>query len=476
MFSVNKLRQLLTVSIMTINLKYTTVLYIPLLLCASVIHAQGIHIEAGASFVINGNASLVLNDAGITNNGTLDAGTGTILFKGSAATAGSFISGAGSSSFYNLSLDKSANGIQLNKNISIVNTLSLVSGDSIFLNNHTIDLGSSGSITGETNTRRITGLSGGYIQSTQVLNAPAAVNAGNLGLLITSSSNLGSTIVRRGHVQQTNGTNLGIGRYYDVAPANNSGLNATLRFYYQDNELTGITEEDLIPFTSADLGVTWNINDYNTLDVVQNFIEQNGYNELNRITLASLLSPLPVKQILFNAHAADGQNILSWTTLQEYNLGYFEIERSADNRQFNKLHTTPAKGNTLNSTAYNYTDAAPLPGINYYRLKLVDVNGKFTWSQTIAVKQQLEIQHLAAYPNPAAAMLYLSYSCLVKDEYRLRITDYSGKVVIEQNVVLQKGVNKLDIPVSNLSAGIYSLQLTSKTSNHSTTFIKVNQH
>lgn len=460
---------------MTIHLKYKAVLCAPLLLCSVILQAQGIHIEAGASLVTGGNAFLVINDAGITNNGTMDAGTGTVVFKGSAATSGSFIAG-NSINFYNLTLDKTVNGIRLNQHIAVANTLSLVSGDSIFLNNYNIDLGSAGTVSGETNSRRITGPGGGYVQSTQLMNAPSAVNAGNLGLLITSSSNLGSTVVRRGHSRQSNGTNWGIGRYYDVVPANNSGLNATLRFYYQDNELAGITEEDLIPFTSADLGVTWNINDYNILDVAQNFIEQNGYDALNRITLASLLSPLPVKQLLFNAHANDQQNILSWTTLQEYDLGYFEIERSADNRLFNKLHTTPAKGNTLNSTQYNFTDAAPLPGINYYRLKLVDINGKFTYSQIIAVKQQPGIQSITAYPNPAAAMLYLSYSCLFNEAYLLRITDFSGKVVIEQNVVMQKGVNKINIPVSNLPAGIYSLQLSSKTNSSSTTFIKVNQN
>src|SRR5258708_2404503 len=220
--------------------------------------AQGITITPGASLVMNGSALLTLQDAGLTNNGNLSAGNSTILFSGTTATANSFIGGSSSTVFNNITINKSSNGVLLNNNISINGNLTMQSGN-LQLNNYTVDLGSGGgTIVGENNNARITGTTGGTINKTASLNAPAAANPGNIGVEITSTANLGSTLIKRGHVQQTSsGGGLSIYRYFDITPANNSALNATLKFYYFDNELAGRNKPELNQWASANGGANW---------------------------------------------------------------------------------------------------------------------------------------------------------------------------------------------------------------------------
>ena len=126
----------------------------------------GIKIESGAYLVSNSTANIVVNNAGITNDGVFTAASSTVSFTGSKATANSFIAGSASTNFYGLVLNKSSNGLLLNRSIGVSNSLTFTSGDSIYLNNFNIDLGTTGSVLSEANASRITGLNGGYIFST----------------------------------------------------------------------------------------------------------------------------------------------------------------------------------------------------------------------------------------------------------------------------------------------------------------------
>lgn len=453
-------------------LKHTAPVCILLLMLHTAVKCQGILIESGGNVVNTGAPFIVINNGGFTNNGIFTPATGTLSFAGTAATAASFINGSSTSSFYNLSLDKTVNGIQLNQHAAVSNMLSLLNGDSIFLNNYNIDLGSTGTISGESAARRITGTTGGYIQITQLLNAPAAVNPGNLGLLITSSSNMGSTVIRRGHLRQTNGSNYGIERYFDILPAVNTGLDATLRLYYQQGELAGITETDLMLFSSNDFGSTWQIRDYNTLDISQNFIEQNGFNELYRVTLASLYAPLPVTQLMLDAVASNGQNIINWKTTGENALLGFVVERCGTDMVFQPLETVPAKGNQLITSLYSYIDKNPLPGTSYYRLKLLEANSHHNYSKTVAVKQPAPSDPVKAFPNPAGRILHINCYSNSNTEATIRITGISGNTVWMQKNNIHKGFNEINCSIAHLPNGIYTLQVLLPGSNWQSSFIK----
>jgi hypothetical protein len=162
-------------------------------------------------------------------------------------------------------------------------------------------LGTSGSINGETETSRIFTLGNGYVEVVNVLNAPASANPGNLGAIISSTKNLGSVTIRRGHLAPTNvsGTTPGIRRYYDILPAIDNGLKATLRFQYFDIELNGLNEGTLGLWKQGTR--TWSNEGYTTRSAVNNYVEKIGIGTLSRWTLSGALNPAPVTAINRNA-------------------------------------------------------------------------------------------------------------------------------------------------------------------------------
>ncbi len=144
-------------------------------------------------------------------------------------------------------------GAKITGSVGIAGNLVLTSGD-MDLNGNTATLGIS-ALLSETG-GLVTG-SSGTIQTTRSLSNISSENVAGLGAEITTTSNMGSTTIIRGHTSQTALSNESLLRYYDISPDNNSGLNATLVFHYDDSELNGISESDLALYRSTDGGTSW---------------------------------------------------------------------------------------------------------------------------------------------------------------------------------------------------------------------------
>jgi len=244
-------------------------------------------ITSGALVSTSGVSQITLNNAKLVNQGTLSDAVGTLSFTGEASEANTTIEGTGTTSLNNLIVNKSANGVQLNKNVAISNTLTLTSG-TVNLNNGNIDLGSTGSVQNETETNRIFGTGGAMVASAN-LNAPTNVNPANLGFLITSEANLGETTVTRSHSEVTvDGAS--ITRNYTVTPTNNNELNATVVFEYLDSELNGNEESNLFLYQSTDGGLSWQ-QTASSIDENANTLTLTGLNSLGKFT-ADEMSPV----------------------------------------------------------------------------------------------------------------------------------------------------------------------------------------
>lgn len=92
---------------------------------------------------------------------------------------------------------------------------------------------------------------------------------------------------------------------------------------------------------------------------------------------------LPLRLLDFHANKQAGSVQLSWTTSSEINTSYFELQRGSDGINFNKLATIPTHNN-ISVNNYSFVDQQPLP-TNYYRLKMVDIDGKFTYSGILKI-------------------------------------------------------------------------------------------
>jgi hypothetical protein len=184
------------------------------------------------------------------------------------------------------------NSIELDRDLTINGTLYIINGD-LLLNNHTVTLDGDAVLT-ETAGNTISGVSG-KIMTVKDLNSPSGENAGGLGAVITSAANLGSTTIERYHYTSAGGGNEGIKRVYNIAPAVNTGLNATVRLYYDESELNNLNEGSLIMFRSADGSNNPWIKLWGNVNAAENYVETSGVNEFGYLTLADYNSPLPVE-------------------------------------------------------------------------------------------------------------------------------------------------------------------------------------
>lgn len=167
---------------------------------------------------------------------------------------------------------------------------------------------------------------------------------------------------------------------------------------------------------------------------------------------------LPLKLVSFDAQKADKTVRLVWTTSVEVNVKEFEVERSDNGAEFNKIGTVKAKGIT-GTTPYTFTDYTPLAGRNFYRLKMVDNDGRSSYSivRTVSNKAGVEV---SVYPNPVKDVLSLKMESNNRENITVEILNMEGKVLQTVNTVLNAGSAVRELNASSLKAGTYYLRIT----------------
>src|SRR4030095_7049395 len=255
-----------------------------LLLWTYTLSAQ-LTITPGAQFSIFSDTKLTLQNTDLINNGNfLVATTSPVSFTGDAS---SFIAGDQVIRFFKLEINKTGNqSVFLRKVISAGSEVLFTAGF-LDLNGFDFDLETTGRLVNENENSRVIGVNGGQVISTAVLNGPLLQNPGNLGAIISSTQNLGNTIIKRGHQSQSGaGLTSSILRYYDITPANNGNLDASLQVNYFDGELNGLDENTLVFFKTDD-GVNWINQGFNSRSAATNFMRKDGVRSFSRWTLSN---------------------------------------------------------------------------------------------------------------------------------------------------------------------------------------------
>lgn len=164
-----------------------------------------------------------------------------------------------------------------------------------------------------------------------------------------------------------------------------------------------------------------------------------------------LAGPLSVNLFNFKAtQLADAVN-LTWKTSEEKDFSHFELERSTDAKEFGSIGTV----NGTNASIYNYQDTKPVEGVNYYRLKMVDLSGKASHSKTISVNYDKETTFVSV-ENPANNGEFKVTTNLVNPVFQM--FNASGA---KANFSSSKPeVNQYAIKASNYSSGVYFLHIT----------------
>lgn len=151
---------------------------------------------------------------------------------------------------------------------------------------------------------------------------------------------------------------------------------------------------------------------------------------------------------------ANDQTRLAWLPSQEQEGDHFEIERSADGRNFAKWQDVMAAGNGTPPQVYHTTDASPGTDITYYRVKQANSDQQPVYSSVVSVKRGDAIR-LQVYPNPATTRVVTALTCSAPRQLTLDLYDGQGKVLLSKQVNCVAGVNSIEWDLQHFAAGTY---------------------
>lgn len=181
---------------------------------------------------------------------------------------------------------------------------------------------------------------------------------------------------------------------------------------------------------------------------------------------------LPVAFLNFDVDYNGRYVSIDWTTLSELDNDYFVLERSADGINYEALQIIDGAGNSNESLVYETSDFRPLTGLSYYRLKQVDANGEFLYSEVRSVLVENKPELLSVFPNPAAELITVSFYASQKEDFTLELIDATGRIVYSNSITAEKGINSTDLDLSRFNQGVYFVSLTNKSEVLQTKFIK----
>jgi hypothetical protein len=166
---------------------------------------------------------------------------------------------------------------------------------------------------------------------------------------------------------------------------------------------------------------------------------------------------LPVELLSFKATSQNTQVLLQWVTASELQNKGFDVQRSADGRNFTTFAFVEGVGTSSNTNNYSTIDRSPLTGTSYYRLRQVDFSGKAVYSKIISV----EVAPAAAVqvaPNPVLDKTIVSLQMPTAQTGRVFLTDAAGRTLYTRELTLQ-ATDKFVLDLSQYPTGMYFLTI-----------------
>jgi Secretion system C-terminal sorting domain len=412
---------------------------------------------AGTIDLSNSNGNTVLSVLGnVTQSGGIITETGTssnskLVFSGSNTQAALFKPGGLTGDALNLEINKTSNNVTLASGVTVPKDLILTSGNVILGSNNIIV---NGLATGGKATSHVVTDAAGNLTIKAVdavgKDFPVGISTASydpVNIKNTTGANdfkvsVGSTIT--GGVPSSYISI--IPRQWEIESPLSAG--ATLAF----TPGMGLASSAKIGHY---IGGAWDL----TTSSTTNAPSYTGtFTSFSPFIIASQV--LPVELVSFKAKKTGNVNELNWQTASEKNNSHFDIERSANGQsEWVKLGEVKGNGNSIVTQNYAFTDKGPL-SISYYRLKQIDQNGDFEYSNVVSVvdkKGKFNIASIA--PNPTKETSTIIYNSDKNETINLTLMDVSGRIVLAQNVSITEGPNNLSLNLSNLTNGLYILNL-----------------
>ena len=213
---------------------------------------------------------------------------------------------------------------------------------------------------------------------------------------------------------------------------------------------------------------------------VNNTVEADFVHAIDGLTdLGSNVWPnqttLPVDLISFAGAYSNQNTHLNWVTENLQDFDRFEVERSTDGSNFATVATKAPVQTTARTTYLHTDDLSAVNGtVFYYRLKMIDLNGQFKYSNVILVRKEGNIKGIRINPNPivTGGVATLRFEAIAKGVVEFRIVDMAGRIVLRQQNNVAEGINSVPVnSLDRLQPGTYILQMNDGTTIQSTKFI-----
>lgn len=242
-----------------------------------------------------------------------------------------------------------------------------------------------------------------------------------------------------------------VNKTWNIEEATPGGSNVTVKLQWNgEDELTGFSRSaaHLAHYTSGnwDKGTAMTAEGNNPYSLARTAITS-----FSPFAVLGTSPTLPLTLVDFNAHYKEEAVALSWITENAINVKSFTLEKSGDRVQFTAIATLPVVTNSQEKTDYHFSDNGVLQNVNYYRLKITDHDGTFTYSKTIAVTVPAARSALA-FPNPVKDQLFIQVPDNVSGA-TIQLFDTKGTLV--KSMKVNNRLPGVSISTGDFAAGVY---------------------
>ncbi len=449
-------------------------------------------IQPGATFTIAG-ANQLFVFRNFTNNGIFVPNTSRVNFTG--CSGASTLSSSGTETFYaitvnsNFGLTISSGTHQISNNFTFTNGIVTQNGTLLFL--------AGSSATGASSTSYVNGPiqkagnssfifpTGNATRFARIaIGIPTAVTtytAQYFGVPYGSYNNAAAPLPVLNNVSAR--------EYWTLNQTVGAG-NAIVTLYWEDSGFSQINNCGTTDLRVARFnGTTWE-NNNNTVTTtgscslasalagtVSTTAVVTKFGPFTFGSLSNTVNPLPIQLINFQAISKESSVELTWTTASELNNDYFELQRSNQGETYSKIVSVKGAGTTSNTSNYSYDDLTPSSGKNYYRLKQVDFDGTFTFSNVVVAEITSAYFRFNLYPNPASA---LTSKIIIESgdsttPVQVSINDTMGNLISMGLIDIQNGNEKLLFSNhQSIASGVYIVTVVQGLNRQSAKLVVVN--
>lgn len=403
----------------------------------------------------------------------IPATTNTITFNGSSVQN---INSTGTLSFgpfANITINNS-NGVNLNTPITLNGILTLTSGNITSTVTNLLSMSSTASVTGASNTSFVsgpvakTGATGFVFPVGKTGTGYVAVEIANLsGSETFTAEYMRGDALSLGTISANGLLNVSRCEYWILNRAGSATANVTLYWTSVNNCSAAPYITNLLNLTIAHfdgVGRTWDAfapAANTTGTTAAGTVTWSDVSIFSPFTLGSVsfINPLAISLNYLRGVKQGNTHLLNWkVTCASTPSATLSLERSADGISFKPIYSITADALRC-AQPFEYSDAQPVSGTNYYRLKMIDANGKISYSNIITLinaSQGFDIMHIA--PNPVTGNNFnLNISSAKATQMNIVISDLQGRVVKQASLSLIAGYNTSEINIQSLAPGTYQL-------------------